>query len=369
MNRRSVQGVRKSRVIPSVFIGLVLIYVLFFMPLPVFIFQPGTADVIKPMVHVRTGDPEERGSFMLTTVKVSDASVIGYLAALVNPHEDIWLKSDIFRNGENEQEYSARQGIVMQSSQMNAIQAVYNRLKIPFHVQQDGVVILRTLPDYPAEKVLRAGDYIVKINDTPVKTSVDLNNYLKTKKQGDTVVLTYKRNGKEHTANVTLAALPAEKDAGGNAISQEQRAGLGIIPADVQSVKAELDEKQVTIKAGEIGGPSAGLMFALEIYNQLTPGDLTKGYRIAGTGTISPNGKVGSIGGIGHKVIAAERAGADIFFAPKDETAETATTSPPAKNYSDALKRAEEIHAGMKIVPVGSLDDALRYLAELPPKP
>ncbi|WP_248926415.1 SepM family pheromone-processing serine protease [Paenibacillus hamazuiensis] len=368
MERRPLIAKSKSRIFTSVFIGLGVLYLVFFMPLPYFVFSPGTADVIKPMVHVKAADPEEKGSFMLTTVRVSDASVFNYAAALLNPYREIYAKSAVFRNGENEQEYSTRQEVVMQTSQMDAIQAAYRHLKIPFNIHNDGVMVLRTLPDYPAAKVLQAGDYIVKVNDSPVRTTVELNRVLQTKKAGNTVVLTYKRKDEEKTANLTLTALPPDKDEKGNVISKEERAGLGVVPANVQSILAEQEDKQVTIQAGEIGGPSAGLMFSLEIYNQLTPGDLTKGYRIAGTGTIDPNGKVGSIGGIQHKVIAADKEGAEIFFAPRDETPETATTSPPAKNYSDANKRAEEIHSKMKIVPVATLDDALKYLEQLPPK-
>ncbi|TBL77685.1 SepM family pheromone-processing serine protease [Paenibacillus thalictri] len=365
MERGPAHRIRNSRIVVSVFIGLVLMYLLVFMPLPMFIFQPGTADPIKPMVRVKGGDAEEKGAFMLTTVRVSDASITSLLVAMVHPYEDIYFKKDIFKNGENEREYTQRQEIVMQSSQMNAIQAAYRKLNIPFHIQNDGLVVVRTLPGYPAEKELIAGDSIVKINQDPVKSSAELNELMKSKKPGNTIVVTYKRKGEEKAANLTLTALPAEKDANGNVTSE--RAGLGIVPADVQSIKADQDGKQVKIKAGEIGGPSAGLMFSLEIYNKLTPGDLSKGYRIAGTGTISAKGTVGSIGGIEHKIIAASKAKADIFFAPKDETAE-ASGGTPARNYSDAKKRADDIHTKMKIVPVGTLDEAIAYLQQLEPK-
>jgi len=133
----------------------------------------------------------------------------------------------------------------------------------------------------------------------------------------------------------------------------------------MQSVRADDESKQVTIQAGEIGGPSAGLMFSLEIMNKLTPEDLTKGYQIAGTGTIDTEGNVGVIGGIQHKVIAADKAGAEIFFAPKDYVS---ADGQRINNYTDAIQRGDEIHTKMKIVPVGTMDDALQYLQSLPPK-
>ncbi|MMZ64946.1 Lon protease [compost metagenome] len=91
------------------------------------------------------------------------------------------------------------------------------------------------------------------------------------------------------------------------------------------------------------------MIFTLEIYNQLTPGDLSKGYRIAGTGTIDQDGNVGEIGGIVHKIVAADRKGADLFFVPEG-------------NYEAALGKAQAIGTRMELVPVRTLQDALDYL-------
>ena len=121
---------------------------------------------------------------------------------------------------------------------------------------------------------------------------------------------------------------------------------------------------EIEIRTDNIGGPSAGLMFALEIYDQLTKEDLTRGYRIAGTGTLAPDGKVGRIGGIEQKVIAAHKSGAEIFFAPKEDGEQGIGEL----NYEAALRTAKDIGTDMKIVPVASFDEAVRYLEELPPK-
>ncbi|MNJ72775.1 Lon protease [compost metagenome] len=97
-------------------------------------------------------------------------------------------------------------------------------------------------------------------------------------------------------------------------------------------------------------------MFTLEIYNQLTPGDLSKGYRIAGTGTIAEDGTIGSIGGVQFKIVASDREQAEIFFVPE-------------ANYKDAKAKADEIGTSMKLVPVKHVEEALHYLQELPAKP
>ncbi|WP_339369092.1 SepM family pheromone-processing serine protease [Paenibacillus elgii] len=352
---------RASRVVFSVFIAIALLYVVYFMPLPLYIFKPGTAEDIHPMVHVKQA-AEEKGKFMLTTVQVADATVFGYLMSYVRPYEELRLKRDLLRNNETEAEYSQRQEVVMLTSQADAIQAAYNWLKIPYHISKDGVVIQQVYPDVPAHDVLQAGDTIVKIDDKPIQTMDEVRGGVTGKKVGDNVSISYKRKGVIQTKDIALAALPADPSA---QPAEASRVGLGVVLSELHSVKADSEEQQVTIQAGDIGGPSAGLMFSLEIYNRLTAGDITKGYKVAGTGEIDPDGHVGVIGGIQHKIVAADRAGAEIFFSPKDYKAPNGQTIP---NYSDAKKRADELGTKMTVVPVATMGEALDYLAKLPAK-
>ncbi|WP_028550381.1 SepM family pheromone-processing serine protease [Paenibacillus sp. UNC451MF] len=353
---------RASRVVVSVFIAIALVYGVYFMPLPLFIYSAGTAEVIQPMVHVKQSNYEERGAFMLTTVRVSDATVFSYLLSFIRPYEELHLKKELLQKDESEEEYSQRQEVNMLSSQSSAIQAAYHNLGIPYKISTDGVVIVQVFKDFPAHEVLQPGDYIVNVDDTPIHAKEELQNILKSKKEGDSVSITYKRKKITKTQSIQLALLPPDEGA-----SQDvRRVGLGVVPANVQSVKSDDETKQVSIKAGDIGGPSAGLMFTMEIINKLTPEDITKGYRVAGTGTIDEKGTVGVIGGIQHKIIAADKAGAEIFFAPKDYV--TPDGKQRINNYTDAVKRAEDIHTSMKIVPVGTLEDALKYMDNLPPK-
>ncbi|NOV03211.1 SepM family pheromone-processing serine protease [Paenibacillus planticolens] len=359
----SYQYPRRSstrRYLASALVGIVIVYLLFFVRLPFFIFMPGTAEEIKPMVTIPKGSDPEKGTLMLTTVRVADANMVNYLIGLVHPYEEIQPKTSVLRKGESEQEYSQRQEYVMLTSQASAIQAAYTHAKIPFHINHEGVMVLQTVPGLSGEKVLKPGDVLLKADAKDVKVSQDLFSALKGKKAGDSITITYARKKVEQEATLTLGTLPQQEGAKG-----EPRAGIGVVPADMQSVKADQTDQQVSIKAGEIGGPSAGLMFSLEIYNQLVPEDITKGYRIAGTGTIDADGTVGPIGGIQHKIIAADREKADFFFAPKDVTYKDGTQ---ITNYSDAVQRANQIKTKMKIIEIGSMDDALKFLAALPPK-
>src|SRR5690625_5386349 len=113
--------------------------------------------------------------------------------------------------------------------------------------------------------------------------------------------------------------------------------------------------------SGNIGGPSAGLMFSLEMYDQLTEEDITKGYKIAGTGEIDYEGNIHRIGGIDKKVVAAHRAGIDLFFAPSEN-------GKSDSNYIVAKHTAESLDTDMEIIPVETFDDALEYLDEMDPK-
>ncbi|MEC0269435.1 SepM family pheromone-processing serine protease [Paenibacillus anseongense] len=348
------------RYLVSALVGIVIIYLLFFVRLPFFIFMPGTAEEIKPMVTIPRGSDLEKGTLMLTTVRVADANMINYLIGLVHPYEEIQPKTSVLRKGESEQEYTQRQEYVMLTSQASAIQAAYTHAKVPFHINHEGVMVLQTLPGLSGEKVLKPGDVLLKAGEKDVKVAQDLLDALKGKKAGESITVTYSRNKVEQQATLALGALPQQQGETG-----EPRAGIGVVPADMQAVKADQEDQQVSIKAGEIGGPSAGLMFSLEIFNQLVPEDITKGYRIAGTGTIETDGTVGPIGGIQHKIIAADREKADFFFAPKDVTYKDGTK---ITNYSDAVQRANQIKTKMKIVEIGTMDDALKYLAALPPK-
>lgn len=350
-----------GRSVLSGVLAAVICYLLVFMPLPYYIFQPGTAENIGPMVHVQGGGTPEKGMFMLTTVGVTHTNALQYVYARLRSYE-IHKITDVRKKGESEKEYNQRQEFVMLTSQSSAIQAAYLKAGVPFRIQNEGVTVLQVMEGMPAYGVLAAGDHLLELDSRPLQQSNDLLQYLKGKKAGDSVKLSYKRGTEVKSADLRLALLPKEEG------QQAEKAGIGVVPADMQSVRAEQEDKQVTVQAGEIGGPSAGFMFAMEIYNQLTPEDWTKGYRIAGTGTIDPQGNIGVIGGINHKVVAAHREKADIFFAPKDFYPSEGQQIEPVKNTTDAVKQAEKIGTKMKIVPVGTMDEALKYLESLPSK-
>jgi PDZ domain-containing protein len=329
-------------------------YGLFFMNTPYIIQKPGTAEDVGPMVQVSNPDVAEGSVLMLTTVRQMYPNWFMYVVAHFNSKWDIYVEKDLHPNGESRTEYNERQAIVMLSSQSNALQAAYKAAGIPYELDYQGVVINSIIKGMPAEGVLMVGDVIVEFDGKKISRSDEVFAWVEGKKVGDKVEIGYMRGEKLlHTVLVMgdYALLPNSKGVVEKGL--EAHPGLGISPVDVAEIRAENPDRQVTIDVKDIGGPSAGLIFTMEIYDQLTPGDLTKGYRIAGTGTISPDGTVGPIGGEQHKIVAADREDTDIFFVPKE-------------NAKGAIARATELNIDMKIVPVTTVQDALDYLRDIP---
>lgn len=315
--------------------------------LPYYVTKPGMAKELEPIVEVEGGYDEE-GNFMLTTVRMGRANIYAYIIAKFSKYQEIYPVEDIRAEDETDEEYNIRQLHMMDNSKTSAIEVAYKKAGKPVDYTYKGVYVLRTMEGMPADGKLKPGDLVYKVDGNPFSSSQEFIEYISSKKPGDTVKLEYKRNGKSKQANIPLKAL----DDGSN------RPVVGIQLVDDKEIDVEPD---VTVESDEIGGPSAGFMFSLEIYNQLTEEDLTKGYEIAGTGTMSPDGTVGRIGGIQQKVVAADNAGAEIFFAPFEKGAK-------GSNYEEALIAAKDIKTKMKIVPVDTFDEAVSYLENLKEK-
>ncbi|CUA78936.1 SepM family pheromone-processing serine protease [Anoxybacillus suryakundensis] len=324
-------------------IALLLAFATFF-HLPYYVTMPGTAEPLRPLVEVKDGY-KEKGQFMLTTVRMGQANLFSFAFAHVSKYNELYRMDEVRQEGESDEEYTHRQLKMMENSKETAIAVAYKKANKSFSYRNKGVYVLYVVDGMPAANVLKSGDQIVAVDGQRINEADEFIQYVGQKKKGERVRVTYKRSGKEKTATLTLAPFPKEK----------HRVGLGL---SVMTDRDIVTDPPVRIESDQIGGPSAGLMFTLEVYNQLVPQDLTKGYRIAGTGTINIDGEVGSIGGISQKVIAAHKAGADIFFAPNERGAKHS-------NYKEAVKTAKDIGTKMKIVPVDTLDDAIQFLQKL----
>jgi Lon-like protease len=338
---------RKKVYIGAVLIMLILLIGGMYYTLPYYVSKPGMAKELSPIIKVENGY-KEQGDFMLTTVRMGKANIYSYLEAKLRKYEEIYPQHMILSKKETEEEYNVRQLHLMASSKLNAIEVAYRKAELPVQYDYKGIYVMGIMEGMPAAGKLEAGDRVYKVDDQHFPSSKEFIDYIGNKRKGDKVTLTYSRDDVEDS--VTLALQPFKED--------PNKVGIGISLVDDKEIVVD---PKVNIKTDDIGGPSAGLMFSLEIYNQLTKEDLTKGYEIAGTGTIEPDGQVGPIGGIEQKIVAADKAGAEIFFAPNEKGAKNS-------NYRDAVKTRRDIDTKMKIVPIDTFDEAVIYLEKLPKK-
>lgn len=286
------------------------------------------------------------GHLNMTTVRVTSAdynmniaeAVYGWLA-----HDNIVVPHDtLYPDGKTEQQSSQENAEEFSQSQESAKVAALKQLDIPVKSQ---VVVSTVFKDSPAEGKLHAGDVIRKVDGTPVKEMTDVAKLVTKHKPGQDVVFTVvpvkeaaaaEKAGKEPTRTDEVK-ITTDKAKDGRAI-------VGIQAGTDHTFPFTID-----IKLADVGGPSAGLMFALGIVDKLTPDDLTGGNFVAGTGTIEGNGKVGPIGGIGMKTVGARAKGAEYFLTPEDNCATA----------------AKDVPDGLTLVKVGTIDGAVDALDDI----
>ncbi|WZY01069.1 SepM family pheromone-processing serine protease [Bacillus sp. FSL W7-1360] len=328
----------------------IILLLLGWIKIPYYYSQPGMAEPLTEMVHVDGSKKEHSGTFMLTTIQTAHATPLLAAWSYLSPFRSLHPAPEEL----TDEEYDERQRVMMEISQDNAKIAAYTASSHGrVNITNNGVYVSSIVKGMAAEGYLKSGDVIKQINGQDVKTAEELLEVLSSYEEGDTVSVTFRRAGVAKTESLTFAKLPAREG------EISKRAGIGIQgPLTDRTVTFVPD---VEITAGAIGGPSAGLMFSLEVYQQLSSENLTKGHCIAGTGTIDEMGRVGPIGGANQKVVAADDEGAAYFFVPHQYGA-------PNSNYVEAKKAAEAIGTEMDIVPVDTLQDALTFLKTLPEK-
>ncbi|MBD8068408.1 SepM family pheromone-processing serine protease [Bacillus sp. PS06] len=326
----------------TILVGIVVI--LTFVQLPYYITKPGMAQELHPIIQVEDGYGEE-GSFMLTTVRMGKANIFTYLYAKMSEFHMIYPTEDIRREGESDSEYTNRQLHLMEDSQESAVIVAFHHANKKVDYKYNGIYVMSIVAGMPAEGKLKPGDRIYEVDGKQFHTSDEFIEYVSTKEEGEEIQLTIERDGSERSESISISPFPDDP----------KKVGVGIALVTDREVTTE---PEVKIDTEQIGGPSAGLMFSLEIYNQLVEEDITNGYQIAGTGSIDDTGKVGRIGGISQKIVAADSSGVDIFFAPNEEGAK-------GSNYNEAVATAKKIKSEMKIVPVDTFSDAREYLESI----
>jgi Lon-like protease len=221
----------------------------------------------------------------------------------------------------------------MSRSQLIAVAVALEELGREVEVTPAGAEVVLVQPDAPADGVLQVGDLIVEAGGEEVTTTDELRRAFDDVRPGERMSVVVERDGKRVSLTVGTEA----------AADDPERAVMGVQVQDAEDFDFPLD---IEIDAGGIGGPSAGLAFALDIVDELGE-DIARGRTIVATGELALDGSVHPIGGVEQKAIGAEEAGADIFLVPDG-------------NYEDAREAAGD---DLEVIPVSNIQEALSALA------
>ena len=275
------------------------------------------------------------GSLYQLTVRRDEANVLIYIWSLVNDSYDLYPREVILPDGVTPKELSEISIQNMRTSENVAIAVALKNVGYEISSKGDGVAVVGILDDSPVKDKLKKGDLLNSINNKNISSATEFISTLRTYSIGETVSIGLLREIDGNKKTLTIETTLIEH------VEYEGEPMVGFLAT---TVNERFDFPfEIDIKTGNVGGPSAGLMMALNVYNNLIPEDLTNSMIVAGTGTIEIDGSVGPVGGIKQKVIAAKKAGAELILVPVAnfdeakifETEETAVVA--VDSFSEAL--------------------------------
>ncbi len=307
MNRRTLAGLIALPLLLALSLAAVLV------PVPFVTYAPGlTFDVLaaekgEEIVQV-SGRQTYRtdGELRMTTVYVTrpgaQVSLLEAMEAWIDPDRAIYPYDAVYGDGQTDEQSETESAVQMVSSQDAAIAVALTELGYDV---EPVIEVLNVTTGLPADGKLEVRDVFLEVNGVKVTDAQQVADEIQKSDAGKSVRFLVERDGEEVTVDITPKLVDGELR-------------VGVSPGPGYRFPF-----QVTVNIPDnIGGPSAGLMFSLAIYDTLTPGSLTGGAVVAGTGTIDTEGNVGPIGGIQQKVVAARESGAELFLVPKDNCAE-----------------------------------------------
>ena len=308
--------------------------VLWWLPANDFLFVPDRAKPLADKVVVQGGKDPADGDVYYVDLFVRRIRKLEQLLPFTRPEGSTFVPEErLLPGGTTDQDRDRQNAEDMQRSERIAAVVALRALGYDVEATPKGVLVTSVYTNVPAAKVLEANDVIVGVNGVAVRTPPQLRREIGLITPGSDVRLTIRRGGKER--DVTVRTVPNPQDS--------SRAVVGILVDQDAKIELPID---VDIDLGRVGGPSAGLPFALEIVRKLGR-DVTHGCRIAATGALALDGTVIPIGGVKQKTIGARRAHVDFFVVPAGENA----------------KDAQDNAKGLPIIPVESFQQALRKLA------
>ncbi|MGP3982685.1 YlbL family protein [Streptomyces sp. KR80] len=288
------------------------------------------------------------GHLNMTTVRVTGAdyrmnlfeAVYGWLS-----HDDAVVPhSTLYPDGQTAEQATQENAEEFSQSQESAKVAALRVLDVPV---SERVVVASVVKGSPAQGTLHAGDVIKEVDGEPVEEPSEVAEIVTRHQPGERVLFTVLPAKAAQAAEKARRPEPATRETLSITTKKapdDDRAIVGIQAGTDHTFPFKID-----IKLADVGGPSAGLMFALGIVDKLTPGAMTGGSFVAGTGTIDEKGKVGPIGGIQMKTVGAREKGAEYFLTPEDNCATA----------------ARDIPRGLTLVKVRTIDDAVKSLEDI----
>jgi Lon-like protease len=350
---------RPSRKIPiwPFIVGIFLLlvgggfYVASQTPVEFYALSPGPVNDVGDYIEVIDDAGPSEGQLYFLTVSLREISLLEYWGAKLDPKVDLSPRENIRPTGVSPESLRQQNIDLMEQSKQAAIFVALTRLGYEVTFEGEGSLIADVIEGSAADGVIEPGDVIVSVNGNPIQFSTDAVEFIGGNAPGDVVSLELLRgadslNPVTLTLDITLGPYRAQ-DADGNIVEDDERGMVGVLLSNYNaSIVFPID---INIDSQNIGGPSAGLMFTLEIMDRLMEEDLTSGKAIAGTGTIDQDGNVGAIGGIRQKVFGAIAAGAEYVLVP-------------APNYEDAVDAAGD---DIIVVRVETIDDAVDFLESL----
>ena len=309
--------------------------------LPYYALAPGSARAVDDLIvadETKTYPPQ--GDVLLTTITLTKVSALQAFTGWLRDDVDVLPEDQVLPPDTSDEDYRRFNVEEMDDSKQTAIVVALRRLGYSVTEKGEGAVIENVLPQFPANGRLEPGEIIKAVDGKPVALVHEATAAIAQHKAGETVRLDVMAPGADGATRVVEVPLAADPEQGGKAV-------LGVF---LRTSNRSFDLPfEVDIKSGTIGGPSAGLAFTLGVIDQLTDGELTGGRKVAATGTIEIDGRIGDVGGVAQKTTVVKDAGAEVFLVPAGE-------------YEIAKARAGD---DLIVRKVSTLQEALDALADL----
>lgn len=299
---------------------------------PLVVISPGAAiDVSKDIEITGAQSDVINGRYLLTSVSVRQTSALGVAISFFRPQHRIVALSDLIPPGMDEEEFFDEQERLFAESRMAAAAAAAKQAGLRVSLSGRGARVEAVPPNSPAADILTAGDVITAVDSRPIFTDSDLTSIIRTRPPGTSFRLTVDREDESTMVTARSATL------------SDQGPGIGVF-VSTRDLKVDLPF-DIKFRSREIGGPSAGLAYALAISDLLDNGDYAQSRTVAATGTIDLDGIVGDVGGLAQKASGAERRGADLFLVPSSEVSAARSTDLPVRGVASLAAAIMELQA------------------------